>query len=382
MLSDEQLIKIRRHLHANPEIGMQEVKTHQFLLEQIAKFPQENLTIETISEIPTALLVRIAGSDPKRTIAWRTDMDALPIQEETGLDFASKNDHVMHACGHDIHMTVALGILSYFAEHQPKDNLLVFFQPAEENEFGGKRFYDAGGFQGEYLPDEFYALHVNPQLPAGQIASRKGTLFAGSNELRISFIGKSGHAAYPQNAKDSIVAAANFVTNVQTVVSRNVDPIEGGVVTIGKFNAGKAMNIIAGKADIEGTIRSFTQSGMEIMTKHIRMIAEGIAGAFGQELKINFRQGGYMPVVNDERTTNFFIDYMKNTDGVDFKIVQPAMIAEDFGFLSNQFEGTMCWLGVNDPKHSLHSDHLNPDESAITKGVEAIKGFLIARMQK
>ncbi|MFT8469353.1 N-acetyldiaminopimelate deacetylase [Oenococcus sp.] len=382
MLSEAELIQIRRHLHEDPEIGMQEFHTHDFLLKQIARLPQDHLSIKTIPEVPTAILVRIAGSNPKRTLGWRTDIDALPIKEATGLPFASQNDGVMHACGHDFHMTVALGILSYFAEHQPADNLLIFFQPAEENEFGGKRFFDAGGFQGDYKPDEFYALHVNPQLPAGQIGSRQGTLFAGSNELRISFVGKSGHAAYPQRANDSIVAAANFVTSVQTVVSRNIDPIEGGVVTIGKFNAGQAMNIIAGQTDIEGTIRSFTQQGMEVMTKHIRMIAQGVADAFGQELKINFRQGGYMPVVNDEASSSFFIKYMEQADNVDFKIVEPAMIAEDFGFLSNQFKGTMCWLGVNDPKHTLHSDHLSPDESAIEKGITAITGFLTARMEK
>lgn len=382
MLTDAALIQIRRHLHAHPEIGLKEVATHDFLLKQIAKLPQENLSIETISEVPTAILVRVAGFAATKTLAWRTDMDALPIMEKTGLAFASQNDHVMHACGHDFHMTIALGLLSYFAENQPKDNLLVFFQPAEENEFGGKRFFDANGFHDQFKPDEFYALHVNPLLPAGQIATRKGTLFAGSNELRVSFIGRSGHAAYPQKANDSIVAAANFVTSVQTVVSRNIDPIEGGVVTIGKFNSGQAMNIISGQADIEGTIRSFTQAGMEVMTKHIRMIAQGVAAAFDQELKLNFRQGGYMPVVNDEEATDFFIDYMEHATQVDFQIVEPAMIAEDFGFLSNHFKGTMFWLGVNDPTHTLHSNQLDPDESAIMKGINAITGFLTARMQK
>lgn len=382
MLQEKDLINIRRQLHAHPEIGMKEHWTHDFLLKQIAGFDQKHLTIETLKEVPTAILLRIDGYNPKRTIGWRTDIDALPIKERTGLPFASQNENVMHACGHDFHAAIAIALADYFTENQPKDNLLIFFQPAEENDFGGKRFYDAGGFKGSFRPDEFYALHVNPKLATGQIASRKGTLFAGSNELRVSFIGKSGHAAYPQRANDSIVATANFVTSLQTVVSRNIDPIEGGVVTIGKFISGKVMNIISGRSDLEGTIRSFTQDGMRVMTDHIQKIAEGVAHSFDQKLELNFRQGGYYPVVNDEKTASLFIDHMQNDPNIDFKIVPPAMIAEDFGFLSNTFQGTMCWLGVGDPDHDLHSDGLNPDEAALAKGFYAIRSFLESRMEK
>ena len=151
----------------------------------------------------------------------------------------------MHACGHDIHMTVALGVLSYFASHRPKYNMTFIFQPAEENASGGMKLYQSGELD-EWMPDEIYALHDNPQLPAGTIGCRKGTLFAGTCEIHVKFIGKSGHAAYPHQANDMVVAGAQFVNQIQTIVSRNVDPIQSGVVTLGHFSAGTTGNVISG----------------------------------------------------------------------------------------------------------------------------------------
>ncbi len=382
MFSNKELINIRRKLHQHPEIGLKEKWTHNFLIKKIKNMDSQNISIKVIKEVPTAILIRIKGYNPKKTIAWRSDMDALPIHEETNLSFASLYNNAMHACGHDIHMTIALGILDYFSENQPQDNLLIFFQPAEENNFGGKRFFDAGGFGNEYYPDEFYALHINPQLLPGQIGFRSGTLCAGSNELRVSFIGKAGHAAYPQKANDALLSASNFVVSLQSVISRNLNPLEGGVVTIGKFESGKIMNIISGQTNLEGTIRSFTQNGMQIMTKHIQQIAEGIAKSFGQKLKINFRQGGYLPVVNNSELSHFFINFIKKNQQADFKLVKPSMIAEDFGFLTNKFKGLMFWLGVGDYKHTLHSANLNPNEQSICRGLRIIISFLKARMKK
>ena len=149
MLTEEQLIQVRRHLHEIPELALHETQTHDYLLKVIEEFNQANLEIRVPEELPTAILVLVHGSAPQRTIGYRTDIDALPVTEQTGLPFASHHPGVMHACGHDIHMTVALGVLSYFSDHQPKDNLLFFFQPAEESDYGGKRAYEAGVFTGK-----------------------------------------------------------------------------------------------------------------------------------------------------------------------------------------------------------------------------------------
>ncbi|MSE20862.1 amidohydrolase, partial [Lactobacillus parabuchneri] len=211
LLNKEDLIHIRRHLHEYPELAMHEFKTHDYLLETIQSMNQDHLEVREIPELPTALLVYVAGANPQRTIGYRTDIDALPVTEQTGLPFSSKISGIMHACGHDIHMTVALGVLSWFSEHQPSDNLIFFFQPAEESENGGKVAYELGVFEGKWRPDEFYGLHDNPGLPAGAIGCRMGTLFAGTTEVNVDLIGKSGHAAYPQNANDMVVAAAEFI---------------------------------------------------------------------------------------------------------------------------------------------------------------------------
>ncbi|HJE26655.1 N-acetyldiaminopimelate deacetylase [Limosilactobacillus pontis] len=379
MLTEEQLIHVRRHLHEIPELALHEYQTHDYLLEVIHEFNQANLEIRVPDELPTAILVLVHGRQPARTIGYRTDIDALPVEEQTGLPFASRHPGVMHACGHDIHMTVALGVLSYFSTHQPKDNLLFFFQPAEESDYGGKRAYEAGIFTGKWHPDEFYGLHDNPDLPAGAIGCRMGTLFAGTTEVNIDINGKGGHAAYPQDANDTVVAAASLIMQVQTIISRSIDPIASGVITLGKIRGGTIRNVIAGHTRIEGTIRGLTQEMIEHIDHRLQAVCDGVAISFGLDVDLELNQGGYWPVENDPSLTKRFIDYMQQNPAVNFIETAPAMTGEDFGYLLAQFPGTMFWLGVDDDSQ-LHSATLTPKEDAIQKGVDAITGFLNYRM--
>lgn len=381
MLTEEQLIQVRRHLHEIPELALHEMQTHDYLLKVIKEFNQDNLEIRVPEELPTAILVLVHGSAPQRTISYRTDIDALPVTEQTGLPYASHHPGVMHACGHDIHMTVALGVLSYFSDHQPKDNLLFFFQPAEESDYGGKRAYEAGVFAGKWRPDEFYGLHDNPDLPAGAIGCRMGTLFAGTTEVNVDINGKGGHAAYPQDANDTVVAAASLIMQVQTIISRNIDPIASGVITLGKVRGGTIRNVIAGHTRIEGTIRGLTQKMIEHIDHRLQAVCDGVAASFGLEVKLGLNQGGYWPVENNPELTRRFIDYMQQAPDVNFIETAPAMTGEDFGYLLAQFPGTMFWLGVEDDSQ-LHSATLTPNEDAIQKGVDAITGFLNYRMQE
>ena len=381
MLTEEQLIQVRRHLHEIPELALHEMQTHDYLLKVIKEFNQDNLEIRVPEELPTAILVLVHGSTPQRTISYRTDIDALPVTEQTGLPYASHHPGVMHACGHDIHMTVALGVLSYFSDHQPKDNLLFFFQPAEESDYGGKRAYEAGVFAGKWRPDEFYGLHDNPDLPAGAIGCRMGTLFAGTTEVNVDINGKGGHAAYPQDANDTVVAAASLIMQVQTIISRNIDPIASGVITLGKVRGGTIRNVIAGHTRIEGTIRGLTQKMIEHIDHRLQAVCDGVATSFGLEVKLGLNQGGYWPVENNPELTRRFIDYMQQAPDVNFIETAPAMTGEDFGYLLAQFPGTMFWLGVEDDSQ-LHSATLTPNEDAIQKGVDAITGFLNYRMQE
>lgn len=379
MLKEDDLITIRRHLHQIPEVALEEVKTHAFLMQVIGMMDQKFLKILEPKELPTAILVRVQGSDPSRTIGYRTDIDGLPVDEKTGLPYASQHPGKMHACGHDMHMTVALGVLDYFASHQPKDNLVFFFQPAEESEAGGKRAYELGLFEGEWRPDEFYGLHVNPKMQTGVIGCRMGTLFAGTTEVNIDVIGKGGHAAFPQDAKDAVVAASALVMQVQTIISRSINPIESGVITLGKFEAGTIRNVIADHARLEGTIRGLTQVMIEKIKERVQEICEGIERSFEVEVRLGLNQGGYFPVENDPVLTKRFIRFMQENSDVVYEEVPPAMTGEDFGYLLHQFPGTMFWLGV-DGGAQLHESSMSPKEGAIQKGITAITEFLEYRM--
>lgn len=380
MLTTEELIEIRRHLHQIPELALHETETHAFLAETIAHFNQDFLEVRTPAELPTALMVLVHGSAPHRTIGYRTDIDALPVEEQTGLPYSSTHPGVMHACGHDIHMTVALGVLDYFSEHQPKDNLLFFFQPAEESESGGKRAYELGLFTGKWQPDEFYGLHDNPDLPAGAIGCRMGTLFAGTTEVNIDLHGKGGHAAYPQDANDTVVAAAALIMQIQTIISRSIDPIQSGVITLGKVDGGTIRNVIAGHTRIEGTIRGLTQKMIEQIDERLKDLCHGIGRSYNMDVELELNQGGYWPVENNPELTKRFIAYMEQKPEVNFVETAPAMTGEDFGYLLAKFPGTMFWLGVDD-NSQLHSATLTPNEAAIQRGVDAITGFLTYRMQ-
>ena len=375
----ETLQTFSRELHQIPETALEEYKTHDYLLTKLKSWQQDYMTIKTVEALPTAILVYFQGTNPVRTIGYRTDIDALPIQEATGLDFASQHPGKMHACGHDVHMTMALGLAQYFSQHQPKDNLIIFFQPAEEAESGGKVAYDMGLFEGKWRPDEFYGIHDQPNLPAGTLSTLAGTLFAGTAELKVDVIGTGGHAAYPHLAKDPIVIAAELIIQLQTVVSRSVDPIAGGVVSVGVINGGFANNVIPDQVHFEGTVRSMTRTGLETMLTRIRKIAEGLAIANEVTINVSLESGSYLPVENDPILATQVINFMQKQSDINFELAQPAMTGEDFGYLLQHIPGVMLWLGVND-SHPLHSAQLTIDESALLPGYNALKSFLLWRM--
>ena len=366
------LIKIRRHLHSIPEIGLQEHETQKYLLEIINSVIADKAFAE-LKTWRTGILVMLHGSGTTKTIGWRTDIDGLPVEEQTGLPFASKNGR-MHACGHDIHMTTALGLLEKLSETQPRENLLFLFQPAEENEAGGKLMYDENAF-GDWIPDEFYGLHVRPELKVGDIATNTHTLFAGTCEVELTFKGKGGHAAFPHEADDALVAASYFVTQVQTIVSRNVDPLGSAVVTFGKMEAGTTNNIIAETAFLHGTIRTLTQEMNTLTQKRLTEIAQGITQSFGMALDLKLKQGGYLPVENNPKLASELMTFFENEPAVNLIDIEPAMTGEDFGYLLSKIPGVMFWLGV-DSSAPLHSNKMTPSETVLDFAVENIAKFL------
>lgn len=360
------LIEIRKDLHRIPELGFQEFKTQRYLLELISTFKQDNLEVHTWE---TGIFVKIKGKNPEKTIAYRTDMDGLPITEETGYEFASMHDGLMHACGHDLHMTIALGVLSRFAEDPLDDNLLFIFQPAEEGPGGALPMRESELFQ-QLKPDQITALHIAPEYPVGTIAVKEGLLFANTSELFIDLTGKGGHAAYPHLSNDMVVAASHLVTQMQSIVSRNIDPLDSAVVTIGKITGGTKQNIIAEKARLEGTIRTLSPEAMVKVKKRIEALVEGISRAFDCGTVIDYGSN-YRQVDNEPVLTREFMEFARQQGNVEVVECKEAMTGEDYGYFLEKIPGFMFWLGVNTP-FGLHHSKLKPQEEAIQHAVDLL----------
>lgn len=366
-------IEIRRALHQIPELGFEEVKTQAFLLEYIRGLPQDRLEIDTWR---TGIFVKVRGTNPSKTIGWRTDIDGLPIKEETGYEFCSRHDGNMHACGHDFHMSIALGLLTQFACDPAAADLLFLFQPAEEGPGGALPMLESEPFR-NWRPDELYGLHIAPEYPVGTVAAKEGLLFANTSELFIDLKGKGGHAAYPHQANDMVVAASHLVTQIQTIVARNVDPLDSAVVTIGKITAGTKQNIIAERARIEGTIRTLSQKSMGQVKQRIEALIRGVETGFDCEASIDYGSS-YLQVTNDAELTKAFLAFCETYPGISPQICGAAMTGEDFGYFLKQIPGMMFWLGVSSD-YGLHSAKLDPDEAAIPKAIGLVKAFLEQR---
>jgi len=364
------LIKIRRDLHQIPELGFQEFKTQAYLLAYLENLPQERLSIK---KWKTGLFVMIHGLMPEKTIGYRTDIDGLPISEDTGLPFASKHEERMHACGHDFHMTIALGVLTYFVENPINDNLLFVFQPAEEGPGGAEPMLKSAEML-EWMPDLIFALHIAPEYPVGTIALKEGLLFANTSELFIDLKGMGGHAARPHQTNDMVIAACTLVNQLQTIISRNVDPLDSAVITIGKITGGTVQNIIAEKARLEGTIRTLSPEAMLKVKHRIEALVKGIETGFECEAVIDYGSM-YHQVYNTESIARDFINYFHQES--DFQVIEckEAMTGEDFGYMLKEIPGLMFWLGVDTP-YGLHHAKLNPNEQAIDVAVEIMTRFI------
>jgi N-acetyldiaminopimelate deacetylase len=368
--NDLSLTEVRRALHQIPEPGFEEFKTQEFLLNYISSLPQEKLEIQTWR---TGIIVKVKGTAPRRRIGYRADIDGLPITEETGYPFASKHPGYMHACGHDMHMTIGLGLLKHFAQHDVRDDLVFIFQPAEEGPGGALPMLQSPEFQ-TVRPDMMFALHIAPEYPVGTIATRPGILFANTSELFIDLVGQGGHAAFPHRANDMVVAAAHLVTQLQTIVARNIDPLDSAVVTIGKIEGGTKQNIIAERARLEGTIRTLSMDSMARVKSRIESLVAGIERGFDCKATIDYG-ANYRQVFNHEALTREFIDWAKKRSDIAIVECNTAMTGEDFGYFLEEIPGFMFWLGVDTP-YGLHHAKLQPNEGAIDVAVTVMTDYL------
>ncbi|MFJ7677564.1 N-acetyldiaminopimelate deacetylase [Peribacillus sp. NPDC097198] len=363
-------VTIRRDLHQIPEIGFQEFKTQQYLLTYIMNLASERMEVETWK---TGIFVKIKGNNPNKVIGYRADIDGLPIIEETGLPFASTHDDYMHACGHDFHMSIGLGLLTHFVEYPIDDDLVFIFQPAEEGPGGAEPMLKSETMK-KWKPDMILALHVAPEYPVGTIAVKEGLLFANTSELFIDLEGKGGHAAYPHNTNDMVITACSLVGQLQTIVSRNVNPLDSAVITIGKITGGTVQNIIAEKARLEGTIRTLDPETMVKVKSRIEALVEGIE--VGYECKATIDYGCmYHQVYNDEKLTSEFMDFTEQSSEVQLHRCTEAMTGEDFGYMLKEIPGFMFWLGVASD-YGLHHAKLMPDEKAIQLAIDHLAKYI------
>lgn len=363
-------VQVRRDLHKIPEIGFKEWKTQQYILDYIGTLPNEYLEVKTWK---TGVIVKVNGKNPEKIIGYRADIDGLPITEETEYDFSSIHEGMMHACGHDLHTTIGLGLLTVAVSERIDDDLVFIFQPAEEGPGGALPMLESEELK-EWKPNMILGLHIAPEYSVGTIATKEGLLFANTSELYVDLKGKGGHAAYPHTANDMIVAASHLVTQLQSVISRNVNPLDSAVITIGKITGGTVQNIIAEKSRLEGTIRTLSVDSMKRVKSRIEAIVAGIEAAFQCEAVIDYG-AMYHQVYNHEELTREFMQFTREQTNIDVITCTEAMTGEDFGYMLREIPGFMFWLGVNS-EYGLHHAKLKPDEEAIEKAIVFLNQYV------
>ncbi|GAK06996.1 M20 family metallopeptidase [Geomicrobium sp. JCM 19038] len=374
------LTAIRRDFHEHPELSTQEFRT----MDRICHYLDELAIPYEKGIFNTGVVATIQGAKEHPVVALRADMDALPIHEQNDVPYRSKNDGVMHACGHDAHMTVQLGAAKLLQDERNHLNgtIKLLFQPAEETVGGALPMIEEGALENV---DGIFGLHVAPEIPVGNVGVRYGQMNAASDAFYITIHGNSSHAAYPSSSVDAIVVASYVITALQTIVSRNVDARDSAVLSFGMIQGGNARNVIADSVTFEGTLRTLLPETRDYVVSRIKETVEHVAKGFGASATIN-HEPGYRALINDDT----MIDHVKKSVttllGNDYlqKIEKPSLGVEDFAFFAAEVPGAFYRLGVrNDTRGIIHGGHTNRfdvDEAALAIGaaiqVEAVRQFL------
>lgn len=365
-----QIIYWRRHIHANPELGYEEYKTSQF----ISKTLQQEGIKQLRQYASTGVVADIQGKGSK-TIALRADMDALPIIEETGMTYASQNHGVMHACGHDAHMAIVLGVAAVLRRlGNLPGNVKIIFQPCEERLPGGAKSMISEGVLDNPKVDAMLGLHVYPYLNVGTLGVKPGAMMAATDMFNVQIIGRGGHGAAPHTTVDPIVIAANIITSLQTIVSRRINPVEPAVVTVGTIHAGERPNIIPQKATFSGTVRSISPETRAQLQKEITKLITVTAEAAGAKAIIEYEQG-HGPLINDKRLTDFVLSNCKSSLGEKAVTLleAPSMGGEDFAAFAEIIPATYIFFGcAGDVVNPWHHPCFNINENVMPFAVRAL----------
>jgi hippurate hydrolase len=377
----DETVALRRTLHQWPELGNDLPVTKEHVLAALEGLPLHVTLHETTSGIAALL----EGGTPGPTVLLRGDMDALPMHEDTGLDFTSKVDDSMHACGHDTHTAMLVGAAKLLTARRAdiSGRVLFMFQPGEEGHAGARFMLEEGLLDLPPLADGSespvtgaYALHISTNLPAGWIASKGGSIMASADQMHITVIGRGGHASQPHAALDPIPVACEIVQALQTMVTRTIDVFDPSVVTVGRISAGTTNNVIPETAYIEGTIRAVSERTRTKVRDGIRRVAEGVAAAHDAQVTVEFLDG-YPVTVNNPGSAEFSLDVAREVlgDSAVVRLPNPVMGAEDFSYVLNRVPGSMMFLGGTprdkNPATAApnHSNRVYFDESAMVDGI-------------
>ncbi|HLL57672.1 MAG TPA: amidohydrolase [Rubrobacteraceae bacterium] len=370
----EDIISLRREIHREPELGFDTRKTAEKVLAALDGLP---LDVQTgVAE--NGLVATLKGGGEGPTVALRADMDALPIYEETGLPFASETDGKMHACGHDGHTSMLVGAARALCEDHLRERLngtvKFVFQPAEEGGGGGQVMVEKGVADGV---DSIFALHLWPGLEFGKAATKAGPIMAAADAFEMEIKGKGGHGAMPHMTVDAVAIAAQVVTVLQTVVAREVNPVEPAVLTVGEIEAGTAFNIIPETARLGGTVRTVDADLRQRMPERIEELARGVARGMRGDAELNYRFS-YPVTRNDAGAAGLALNVAKELFGEDraVEVEHPSMGGEDFAFFLEELPGAYIWLGVGDVS-GLHTPRFAFDEEILPQGAALLTALAL-----
>ena len=358
----------RQDIHAHPELLFDVHRTAGIVAEKLKSFGCDDV-VTGIGRTGVVGVIRGKKGGGTRTIGLRADMDALPIEEATGLPYKSRNPGKMHACGHDGHTAMLLGAAKYLAETRNfGGTAVVIFQPAEEGGGGGREMVN-DGMMDRFGIEEVYGMHNYPGMPVGQFGMRPGPIMAAADYVSIEIEGKGAHAARPHLGIDPILVGSQIVNQLQSIVSRNVDPLEAGVVSICVFEAGTTNNVIPQTAKLAGTIRSLTATVRDLLEKRVREIVQGVAALHGASVKLRYHRG-YPVTVNHAEQTEFAAAVASEIAGRDRvnDALPPMMGAEDFSYMLNARPGAFIFVGNGEDSAGLHHPAYDFNDEIIPLG--------------